>query len=283
MIQNITKTNTGLPEFFDKPVYATVSGQLHAEFLASALSRVYTLGPTFRAEKSDSTRHLAEFWMLEAEMAFITETDQLVDFIEAQTKHIISHILRNSVDDLEFLDKYVQKGLIAKLETYCHSPFQRVSYTEAIQFLLEQNTKWEFKVEWGKSLQTEHEKFIAKHYNSPVFITDYPASIKPFYMKKSGSTRMGATVACTDLIFPDIGEVVGGSLREDQFSTLESNMNNQGIPLNDYQWYLDLRKNGSVPHGGFGMGVERLLAICTGVLNLRDLIPVPRYYHKCDM
>nr|KAJ3420484.1 hypothetical protein HK105_005616 [Polyrhizophydium stewartii] len=282
-------------EFFGKPVYATVSGQLHAEFLASALSRVYTLGPTFRAEKSQSTRHLAEFWMLEAEACFLTDVSQLLDLAEAKIKHVVGHLLDAVPADLAFFDEFVERGLIAKLERVRDEPFARVTYTEAVSLLQQTAARgakdapsWEFPVKWGLPLQSEHEKHLAQEiFGKPVFVTDYPKEFKPFYMKASAAAAAGATsapgetVACTDLLVPKIGELVGGSLREDRLDVLRRRVTECGLSEEEYQWYLDLRRYGSVPHGGYGMGFERFLGFVTGVTNLRDLIPAPRYFENC--
>ncbi|KAJ3043142.1 hypothetical protein HDV00_005758 [Rhizophlyctis rosea] len=291
---NTPQSNQPLPttppsptEFFSHPVYLTVSGQLHAEMLASALSRVYTLGPTFRAEKSISTRHLAEFWMLEAEMAFITSTDQLLDFMEALVKHVAAYVRRHSREDLGFLGSFVDKTLEARFESLVGEgpkPFRRITYTEAVEILSKVKRQWEFPVEWGLSLQAEHERYLTDEYfKAPVFVTDYPASFKPFYMRDSeGTTPPGKeTVACVDLLVPKIGELAGGSLREDDTEKLIEKMKAAGLDLEEYSWYIDLRRYGSVPHGGFGIGFERLLGYLTGVGNVKDLIAAPRFYQHC--
>ncbi|KAI8920549.1 hypothetical protein BC831DRAFT_515486 [Entophlyctis helioformis] len=282
-------------EFFGKPVYATVSGQLHLEFLASSLSRAYTLSPTFRAEKSQSTRHLAEFWMLEAEACFIDTIPQLLDLIQGNIQHTLRHVLDKGQEDLSLFDKFVEPGLIRRLDATAHKPFARVTYTEAVKMLQQAKTRdasisWEFPVEWGLPLQSEHEKYLSQQLvDGPVFVTDYPASFKPFYMKssKGGDTLSDAsapapTVACVDLLMPKMGELVGGSLREDSYETLHRRVVDAGLSVEDYQWYLDLRKYGSAPHGGYGMGFERFLGFMTGMSNVRDLLPAPRAFQHCQ-
>lgn len=276
-------TNGKDDEFFGHPVYTAVSGQLHAEFLASAMSRVYTLGPTFRAERSDSTRHLAEFWMLEAEMAFFTDLDQLLDFVEALMVQVAKHILLNAREEIQFFDERFEKGLIDKLTACAEGGFTRITYTEAVKILAESSLEIERTVNWGESLSVQHERFLADKFG-PVFITDYPKAVKPFYMKSSLTCKEGfPTVACMDFILPLIGEVVGGSIREDNYDQLAANIIENKQRLEDFDWYLDLRKYGSVPHGGFGLGMERILAYCTGIRNVRDLIPAPRYMDHCKM
>ncbi|KAJ3413463.1 hypothetical protein HDV05_008032 [Chytridiales sp. JEL 0842] len=271
-------------EFFGLPVYLTVSGQLHAELLASAVSRVYTLNPTFRAEKSLSTRHLAEFWMLEAEAAFLTDLDQLLDLIEGCIKSVTKYVLENCNEELQMIwTSLEKKDHLKNLEDIMNAPFARVTYTEAIEILLKQEKKnWEYPVQWGLSLQSEHERFLAEEYfRKPVFVTDYPADVKPFYMLNSPSSQPDNarnTVACTDLLVPGIGELIGGSLREDNIELLEQKLIKAGLSLEDYQWYIDLRRYGSVPHGGFGLGLERYLLYITGLTNVRDVVPSPRWF-----
>jgi asparaginyl-tRNA synthetase len=264
-------------EFFNRPVYTTVSSQLHLEFLASSMSQVYTVGPCFRAEPSDSTRHLAEFWMLEAEMAFLTELEPLLDFIEQQIKYCINRVLKTNAEDLAFFNQFIDKDLLDTLKVITSEPFGRITYTDAVEFLLQQNISWTYPVKYGLSLQSEHEKYLAQVlFEKPVFVTHYPMGLKPFYMKTQGSHAL-----CTDLLFPKWGEVAGGSLREDQVGQLEQNMVLAGVVAQDLDWYLDLRRFGSVPHGGYGMGFERLLGVLTGMSNIRDLIPAPRYLGHC--
>jgi asparaginyl-tRNA synthetase len=264
--------------FFGRPVYTTVSSQLHLEVLAHAMSRVYTLGPAFRAEPSDSTRHLAEFWMLEAEMAYLDNLDQLLDFIEAQMKHSIHHLITHVPTDLDFCDQFIQKGQKEMLFKVIEEDFGRMTYSEAIR-ILSQKSDWKFPVKWGVPLQTEHEKYLAEHIQKgPLFITEYPKVVKPFYMKQSEDARI---VYCTDLVVPKWGEIVGGSLRENSFTVLQDNLKHHNIPQSDYQYYLDIRKYGSVPLAGYGLGFERLLGFVTGMSNIRDLIPFPRYLGHC--
>jgi asparaginyl-tRNA synthetase len=270
-------------EFFGLPVYLTVSGQLHAELLAAAVSRVYTLNPTFRAEKSLSTRHLAEFWMLEAEAAFLYKLDELLDLIEGCIKSTTKHVVENCSEELAFISATMdKKDHLKLLQDTMDTPFARVTYTEAIR-ILQTSAKdrvWEFPVKWGLSLQSEHERYLAEEYfKRPVFVTDYPEDVKPFYMLGSHETnKLGKTVACTDLLVPGIGELIGGSLREDRVEMLEQKLVQAGLSLEDYQWYLDLRRYGSVPHGGFGLGLERYLLYLTGLTNVRDVIPTPRWF-----
>ncbi|KAH6601909.1 hypothetical protein BASA61_001659 [Batrachochytrium salamandrivorans] len=294
-------------EFFGKPVYMTVSAQLHAEFMASSLSRVYVLGPTFRAEKSQSTRHLAEFWMLEAEACFLPSLYDLTLLIEATIQHVIRHVLKECPDDLALFDQFIERGIVRKLEDVVGGgcgAFQRMSYTDAVKVLIDAEKgfsaaggvstrqKWQFPIKWGAPLQSEHEKFLAQVVvGGPVFVTDYPKHMKPFYMKSSdvapssaemsGEADAHETVACTDLLMPKMGELVGGSLREDNYDILLARIIEAGLDPVQFQWYLDLRKYGGVPHGGYGMGFERFLGYVTGIANLRDLIPAPRSYGQC--
>jgi asparaginyl-tRNA synthetase len=264
--------------FFGRPVYTTVSSQLHLEVLAHAMSRVYTLGPAFRAEPSDSTRHLAEFWMLEAEVAYLDNLNLLLDLIEAQTKYSIHHLLTHAPLDLDFCDQYVQKGQKEMLQRTMDEDFGRMTYSEAIE-ILSRKTDWKFPVKWGLPLQTEHEKYLAENVQKgPLFITEYPKLVKPFYMKQSEDM---STVYCTDLVVPKWGEIVGGSLRESNLAVLQHNMKQHNISEAEYQYYLDIRRYGSVPLAGYGMGFERLLGFATGMSNIRDLIPFPRYLGHC--
>ncbi|TPX72844.1 asparagine---tRNA ligase [Spizellomyces sp. 'palustris'] len=277
----------GPSEFFNHAVYLTVSGQLHAEMLASAMSRVYTLGPTFRAEPSLSSRHLAEFWMLEAEMAYITQIGELLDFIEACIRETTAFVLERSEEDIAFCTKWLDKDLPSRLAGLTSGqPFARVTYGEAVEILSNMNRVWEYPVQWGLALQSEHERYLAEeHFKGPVFVTDYPKCIKPFYMRASAIGERSAdaqeTVACVDLLVPKIGELVGGSLREDNPDILEQSMRHAGLDLEEYGWYLDLRRFGTVPHGGFGLGFERYLAYITGMATIRDLILAPRWLGHC--
>ncbi|RKO93065.1 asparaginyl-tRNA synthetase [Blyttiomyces helicus] len=269
-------------EFFGHPVYLTVSGQLHAELVASALSRVYTFGPAFRAEPSDSTRHLAEFWMLEAEASFLTSLDDLMSLAEASIRSITDGTAARSADDLAFFAKWVDTTLPSRLDALT-APFARMTYTEAITVLSAADRTWTHPVRWGLPLQTEHERYLAEvHCRGPVFVTDYPTAQKPFYMlASSSSTPDRETVACFDLLVPGVGELVGGSLREHDVHRLETNLRRAGLDPVAYDWYLDLRRFGTVPHGGFGMGFERFLAYITGMANLKDLAVVPRWLGHC--
>lgn len=277
-------------EFFGKPVFLTVSGQLHAEILASALSRVYTFGPVFRAEPSQTSRHLAEFWMLEAEAAFIYSLSQLLDLTEASIQSATQYLLQICEADLAFLNQSTDPDL-SRLRSAAEKPFVRMSYTEAISVLdrAQQAGKvqFDFPAHWGLPLQSEHERYLASdHCAHPVFVTDYPRNLKPFYMRANdGSNGVDddpcATVACTDLLVPGIGELVGGSLREERLDRLESQMRAAGMDLDEYVWYLDLRRYGTVPHGGFGIGFERFLIYVTGLENVREVVACPRWVKNC--
>lgn len=270
-------------DFFGKPAYLTVSGQLSAETYACALSDVYTFGPTFRAENSNTSRHLAEFWMIEPEMAFATLDDDMAN-AEAFVKHVVSSAVERCAADLEFFDKFVEKGLLAKLKNVIEEPFGRISYTDAIAVLEEANKpskkgkrRFEFPVSWGIDLQSEHERYISEeHFGKPVFVHDYPAAIKAFYMRGNDEDG-GLTCGAMDLLVPGIGELIGGSAREERLQVLEAKIEDLGLNCEDYDWYLDLRKYGSVPHAGYGLGFERLVQFVTGIVNIRDAIPYPRY------
>jgi asparaginyl-tRNA synthetase len=269
-------------EFFKKPVYLTVSGQLHAEIMASAMSRVYTFGPVFRAEESMTSRHLAEFWMLEAEMAFIDQLAPLLDVTEGNIQHTTRHVLETCADDVHFFNQWVDTSLLERLQKSVDKPFVRMTYTEAIDILQKVQAKtkrFKFPTTWGSSLQSEHERYLASEYcERPVFVTDYPSQLKPFYMRANDDAK---TVACFDLLLPGIGELVGGSMREERYSVLEQKMKDAKMDMEDYQWYLDLRKYGSSPHGGYGIGFERLLLWLTGLENVREVIPMPRWVGHC--
>lgn len=260
-------------DFFGKPAYLTVSGQLNAETLACGLSDVYTFGPTFRAENSNTARHLAEFWMIEPEMAFCDLAGDM-DVAEGYIKYVIRHLLTHCSEDLNFFDRFMEKGLIERLKLVNSASFARLTYSEAITILEKSGKSFEFPVEWGIDLQTEHERYIAEEYcKKPVFIMDYPEKIKAFYMR---SNEDGKTVAALDLLVPKIGELIGGSQREDRLDHLENKIKANGLNPEDYWWYLQLREYGSVPHSGFGVGFERLVQFATGVENIRDAIPFPR-------
>lgn len=266
-------------DFFERPTYLTVSGQLNGETYACALSDIYTFGPTFRAEFSYTPKHLAEFWMIEPEMAF-TDLAGNIQVIEAYIKFVIDDILKQCAEDLEFFDKFIEPGLLQRLQHVLTSSFAEISYTEAIEILKKSGRSFEYPVEWGVDLQTEHERYLAEEYcKKPVFLTGYPEKIKAFYMK---GNEDGKTVAAVDLLVPKIGELVGGSQREDNLDRLERKIIAFGLNPDDYWWYLQLRKYGSVPHSGFGVGFERLLLFATGMENIRDVIPFPRYPGHAD-
>lgn len=276
-LENIPRDDGGVDytkDFFQKPAYLTVSGQLAVENYACALSDVYTFGPTFRAENSNTSRHLSEFWMIEPEMAFADITDDM-DCAEAYVKYILQHILDTCKEDIEFFNKFINKGLLERLQHVVSSPFERVTYTDAIDILKKSNKKFEFPVEWGNDLQTEHERYLCEeHFKKPVFVYNYPKEIKSFYMRLNDD---GKTVAAMDLLVAGVGELIGGSQREERFDVLEKRIEELGLKKEDYWWYLELRKYGSVPHAGFGLGFERMIQFATGMENIRDVIPFPRY------
>lgn len=260
-------------DFFGKETKLTVSGQLEGEMGALALGEIYTFGPTFRAENSNTPRHLAEFWMIEPECAFYDINDNM-DLAEEFLKYLIQYALDHCRDDLEFLNKMIDKQLIARLESIVAHDFVRAVYTDAIEILQKSGKKFEFPVAWGKDLQAEHERYLVEeHYKRPVILTDYPASIKAFYMKRNDD---GKTVRAMDVLFPRIGEIIGGSEREDRYDLLKERVDRQGIPEKELWWYLDARKFGTAPHSGFGLGFERLMLFVTGMGNIRDVIPFPR-------
>lgn len=267
------KIKLGDDEFFDKPAYLTVSGQLEGETFASAFTNIYTFGPTFRAENSHTSRHASEFWMIEPEMAFCDLGGDM-DLAETMVKYLVSDALEHCADDLEFFGKFVDKGLIERLESVRDRPFERVTYTDAVKLLQESGEKFEYPVGYGENLQSEHERFLTeKHFKCPTTVYNYPREVKPFYMRKNDD---GKTVAAMDVLVPGIGEIVGGSQREERMDVLRSNIEEHGLPEEEYWWYIDLRRYGSVPHAGFGLGFERLLMFVTGVANIRDVIPFPR-------
>ena len=263
-------------DFFGKMTSLTVSGQLEGELGATALGQIYTFGPTFRAENSNTPRHLAEFWMIEPEVAFI-DKDDLMDLEEEFIKYCVKWALDNCKDDLEFLNKMIDKGLIERLQGVLKDSFVRLSYTEGIKILEEaaaNGKKFDFPVSWGMDLASEHERFLVEeHFKKPVILNDYPKEIKAFYMKMNED---GRTVQGTDVLFPQIGEIIGGSVREESYEKLMAQINERNIPMKDMWWYLDTRKYGSCPHGGFGLGFERLILFVTGMQNIRDVIPFPR-------
>jgi asparaginyl-tRNA synthetase len=260
-------------DFFAKPTYLTVSGQLEAEIFACALSNVYTFGPTFRAENSNTSRHAAEFWMIEPEMAFC-DLDGDMALAEEFVKHLIRDAREHCAADLEFFSKFVDKELLPRLDFVLERPFQRCSYTEAIEILEKSGRKWEHPVKWGDNMQSEHERFLAEeHFKCPVTVYNYPRTLKPFYMRVNDD---GKTVRAMDLLVPGIGEIIGGSQREERLDVLRENMANHKLSEKEYWWYLDLRRYGTVPHAGFGLGFERMLMFVTGVGNIRDVIPFAR-------
>jgi asparaginyl-tRNA synthetase len=259
-------------DFFGKETNLTVSGQLEGELGAMALGKIYTFGPTFRAENSNTPRHLAEFWMIEPEMAFYDIHDNM-DLAEDMLKYLIQYALDNCKDDVEFLNNMYDKELLARLQSVVEKPFKRMSYTEAIDVLMPHNDKFEFKTEWGTDLQKEHENFLVAHFGGPVILTDYPKHIKAFYMKQNDD---GKTVRAMDVLFPWIGEIIGGSQREEDYTKLSTRMAEMNIPEHELWWYLDTRKFGACPHAGFGLGFERLVLFVTGMSNIRDVIPFPR-------
>jgi len=260
-------------DFFGKETNLTVSGQLEGELGALALSKVYTFGPTFRAENSNTPRHLAEFWMIEPEMAFY-DIDDNMDLAEDFTRYLIQYALDHCMDDLEFLNKMYDNELIDRLKNVVNNTYERISYTEAIEILEKAEQKWEFPVKWGVDLQSEHEKYLVeKHFMRPVMVTDYPKAIKAFYMKQNEDDN---TVRALDVLFPGIGEVIGGSQREEEYDKLYNRIKELNIPEKDLWWYLETRKYGTVPHSGFGLGFERLMLFVTGMSNIRDVMPFPR-------
>ena len=259
-------------DFFGKETNLTVSGQLEGELGAMALGKIYTFGPTFRAENSNTPRHLAEFWMIEPEMAFYDIHDNM-DLAEDMLKYLIQYALDNCKDDVEFLNNMYDKELLARLQSVVEKPFKRMSYTEAIDVLVPHNNQFEFKTEWGTDLQKEHENFLVSHFGGPVILTDYPKHIKAFYMKQNDD---GKTVRAMDVLFPWIGEIIGGSQREEDYTKLKTRMAEMNIPEHELWWYLDTRKFGACPHAGFGLGFERLVLFVTGMSNIRDVIPFPR-------
>ena len=260
-------------DFFGKPTFLTVSGQLEAEIFASALSDVYTFGPTFRAENSNTTRHLAEFWMVEPEVAFC-DLGGLAELAEEFLKYIFTQVLENCSEDMEFFNQWYDKTAISTLESIIESDFERLTYSEAVEILLKANQQFEFPVEWGLDLQSEHERYITEEVvKRPVVVTDYPKDIKAFYMRLNDD---GRTVGAMDVLVPRIGEIIGGSQREERYDVLLRRLKGSGLDEDNYWWYLDLRRFGSVPHSGFGLGFERTVQFITGMQNIRDVIPFPR-------
>ena len=266
-------------DFFGKPANLTVSGQLNGETYALAFRNIYTFGPTFRAENSNTGRHASEFWMVEPEMAFAELTDYL-DCAEDMIKYVINYVLENAPEEMEFFSKFVDKGLMDRLNNVVNSEFARVTYTEAVEILQKCDKEFQYPVEWGIDLQTEHERYLSEEvFKRPVFVTDYPKDIKAFYMRLNDD---GKTVAAADLLAPGVGEIIGGSQREERLDVLESRMEELGLNKEDYWWYLELRKYGETKHSGFGLGFERILMYLTGMSNIRDVIPFPRTPGNAD-
>ena len=267
-------------DFFNKPTNLTVSGQLNGETYAMAFKNIYTFGPTFRAENSNTTRHAAEFWMIEPEIAFADLKDDMV-LAESMLKYIINYVLENAPEEMAFFNSFIDKGLLERLHNVVNSDFAHVTYTEAIEILEKHNDKFDYKVSWGCDLQTEHERYLTEEiYKRPVFVTDYPKEIKAFYMKLNED---GKTVAAVDCLVPGIGEIIGGSQREDDYEKLLARINELGLKEEDYSFYLDLRKYGSARHAGFGLGFERCVMYLTGMSNIRDVIPFPRTVNNCEL
>ena len=275
--KEIPKTETGAvdfsQDFFGQKAGLTVSGQLEAETLINGLNAVYTFGPTFRAENSNTTRHASEFWMLEPEMAF-ADLKEVMNLAEKMLKYLIKYVLKELPEEMEFFDKFIEPGLIERLNKLVAAEFKRISYTEAVELLINSGQQFKYPVSWGVDLQTEHERYLTEQvFNQPVFVTDYPKEIKAFYMRQNDD---GKTVAAVDLLVPGIGEIIGGSQREERYDKLLERIKALGLDPEEYWWYLDLRRYGSVEHGGFGLGFERLVMYLTGMANIRDVIPYPR-------
>lgn len=283
-MDNLPKTEDGKidysQDFFNKETNLTVSGQLNGETYAMAFRNIYTFGPTFRAENSNTTRHAAEFWMIEPEMAFADLNDNMKT-AEDMLKYVINYVVENAPEEMAFFNQFVDKGLLERLEHVATSDFAHVTYTEAIDILLKNNDKFDYKVTWGCDLQTEHERFLTEEvYKKPLFVTDYPKEIKAFYMKLNEDNK---TVRAMDLLVPGIGEIIGGSQREDDYDKLVNRMHELDLREEDYGFYLDLRKYGSTRHAGFGLGFERCVMYLTGMANIRDVIPFPRTVNNCEL
>ena len=283
-LNNVPKTEDGAvdfsQDFFNKPTNLTVSGQLNGETYAMAFRNIYTFGPTVRAENSNTTRHAAEFWMIEPEMAFADLQDNM-EVAEAMLKYVIRYVLENAPEEMNFFNSFIDKGLLDRLNGVLNSEFGHVTYTEAIEILEKNNDNFDYKVFWGCDLQTEHERYLTEQvFKRPVFVTDYPKEIKAFYMKLNED---GKTVAAMDCLVPGIGEIIGGSQREDDYDKLVTRMEELGLKKEDYDFYLDLRKYGSARHAGFGLGFERCVMYLTGMGNIRDVVPFPRTVNNCDL
>lgn len=275
-LQKPPRTQQGIDfsqDFFDRPTFLTVSGQLEAEIFATALGKVYTFGPTFRAENSNTSRHLAEFWMIEPEMAFYELTDNM-ELAERFLKHLFRDVLERAAEDMQFFADRIEKTAISRLEDVIRSDFVQLPYGEAIERLEKSGQDFEFPVSWGTDLQSEHERFLTEHeFKAPVILFDYPRTIKPFYMRVNDDDR---TVRAMDVLVPGVGEIIGGSQREERLDVLEARMREQDLVPDEYWWYLDLRRFGTVPHSGFGLGLERVVQFISGMANIRDVIPFPR-------
>ena len=282
-VENPPKTDDGKvdysQDFFGKESHLTVSGQLDVETFAHAFRNVYTFGPTFRAENSNTVKHAAEFWMIEPEICFADLNDDM-DLAEDMIKYIISYVLENAPEEMEFFNQFIDNGLFDRLHNVLNSEFGRITYTDAIKELEKNNENFEYPVQWGTDIQTEHERYLSeKIFGRPVFVTDYPKEIKAFYMKQNPD---GKTVAATDLLVPGIGEIIGGSQREDNFEKLNKRLEELGLKKEDYWWYMDLRRYGSCVHSGFGLGFERMMMYLTGMQNIRDVLPFPRTPKNCE-
>ena len=282
-LTNIPKADDGnidfSKDFFGKPAHLTVSGQLNGETFAEAFRNIYTFGPTFRAENSNTVKHAAEFWMVEPEICFADLADDM-DLAEDMIKYIFKYVLDNCPEEMEFFNNFIDKGLLERLNHVINSNFVRISYTDAVKELEKHNDEFEYKVSWGIDLQTEHERYLCEQiFKKPVFVTDYPMDIKAFYMKQNPD---GKTVAAADLLVPGIGEIIGGSQREENYDKLLNRMKELNMPIENYEWYLDLRKYGSCVHSGFGLGFERAIMYLTGMQNIRDVIPFPRTPKNCE-
>ena len=283
-LNNVPKNEDGsvdyTQDFFGKPTNLTVSGQLNGETYAMAFRNIYTFGPTFRAENSNTTRHAAEFWMIEPEMAF-ADLDDNMEVAEGMLKYVIRYVLEHAPEEMAFFNNFIDKGLLDRLNNVVNSEFGRITYTDAVKILEEHNDQFDYKVSWGCDLQTEHERFLTEQiFKKPVFVTDYPKEIKAFYMKMNPD---GKTVAAVDCLVPGIGEIIGGSQREDDLEKLSARMKELGLKEEDYSFYLDLRKYGSARHAGFGLGFERCVMYLTGMGNIRDVIPFPRTVGNCEL
>ena len=276
-MENLPRTEEGKldysQDFFGQEASLTVSGQLEGEAMAMAFGKIYTFGPTFRAENSNTTRHAAEFWMIEPEMAF-ADLDDCMNNAEEMVKYVIAYVLEHCPDEMAFFNQFVDKGLLERLQALLDADFARVTYTEAVKLLEQHNDKFQYKVEWGCDLQTEHERYLTEQvFKKPLFVTDYPMAIKSFYMRQNED---GKTVRAADMLVPGVGEMIGGSQREERYDVLKSRMEELGMNCDMYQWYLDLRRFGSAVHSGYGLGFERLLMYITGISNIRDVLPFPR-------